>query len=193
MGVPLEGGLWQAACLGQQMRRLAEPSTVARMLQLHPVCCRPCVPLPRRGGAGSMRVVAPAAVPDGQPVVDAGYMGAPTVGLEKLDSDQAEAAVQAVLGAHRSAAAAEAGGSAGSGSGGEAVPSWQAAPRLAAIMAGEVGGGNGLEPLMVASKLGLPVVDGDLMGRAFPELQVGGEWWWWVQQPPVQAPGKTKP
>ena len=45
-------------------------------------------------------------------------------------------------------------------------------------MAGEVGGGNGLEPLVVASRLGLPAVDGDLMGRAFPELQVGEERWW---------------
>ena len=45
--------------------------------------------------------------------------------------------------------------------------------RLVALMAGEVGGGNGIEPLVVGSKMGLPVVDGDLMGRAFPELQVG--------------------
>ena len=123
-----------------------------------------------------MRVVAPAAVPDGQLVVDAGYMGAPTVGLEKRDSDQADAAVQAVLAAHRSAAEADASGTGGSGSG-EGSAGRQAAPRLAAIMAGEVGGGNGLEPLVVASRLGLPVVDGDLMGRAFPELQVGGERW----------------
>lgn len=125
-----------------------------------------------------MRVVHLAAVPDRQLVVDAGYMGAPTVGLEKLDSDQAEAAVQAVLAAYRSSAAAEAGGryGAGSSSGGEAGAGRQAAaPRLAAIMAGEVGGANGLEPLVAASRLGLPVVDGDLMGRAFPELQV---WRW---------------
>jgi hypothetical protein len=37
---------------------------------------------------------------------------------------------------------------------------------------GEVGGGNGIEPLCIAASLGLPVVDGDLMGRAFPELHM---------------------
>lgn len=47
-----------------------------------------------------------------------------------------------------------------------------AQPPLVALLAGEVGGGNGIEPLSVGSRLGLPVVDGDLMGRAFPELQV---------------------
>ena len=41
-----------------------------------------------------------------------------------------------------------------------------------AIVAGEIGGGNGLEALSVAADMGLPVVDGDFMGRAFPELQV---------------------
>ena len=53
-----------------------------------------------------MRVVAPAAVPDWQLVVDAGYMGAPTVGLEKLDSDQADAAVEAAAAAERAVLAA---------------------------------------------------------------------------------------
>lgn len=41
------------------------------------------------------------------------------------------------------------------------------------VFPGEVGGGNGLEALVVAMQMGLPVVDMDLMGRAFPELQVG--------------------
>lgn len=41
-----------------------------------------------------------------------------------------------------------------------------------AIVAGEIGGGNGLEALNVAASMGLPVVDADFMGRAFPELQV---------------------
>lgn len=41
-----------------------------------------------------------------------------------------------------------------------------------AIVAGEIGGGNGLEALNVAAAMQLPVVDADFMGRAFPELQV---------------------
>ena len=44
--------------------------------------------------------------------------------------------------------------------------------RVTALLAAEAGGGNCLEPLVVGARLGLPVVDGDLMGRAFPELQV---------------------
>jgi len=34
------------------------------------------------------------------------------------------------------------------------------------------GGSNALIPLVCALQLGLPVVDGDGMGRAFPELQM---------------------
>ena len=36
-------------------------------------------------------------------------------------------------------------------------------------MAGEIGGGNGVLPLAIAAELGLPLVDADGMGRAFPE------------------------
>jgi len=41
-----------------------------------------------------------------------------------------------------------------------------------AVMALEIGGGNGLQPLMVAALTGLPVVDADAMGRAYPEAQM---------------------
>lgn len=41
-----------------------------------------------------------------------------------------------------------------------------------AVMSVEVGGGNAFQPLMVAAKTGLPVVDADAMGRAFPEAQM---------------------
>ena len=43
---------------------------------------------------------------------------------------------------------------------------------LYAVMSCEIGGGNGLEPLAIGARMGLPVVDADFMGRAFPELQV---------------------
>jgi DUF917 family protein len=36
----------------------------------------------------------------------------------------------------------------------------------------EIGGQNSMEPLIVAAMAGLPVVDGDGMGRAFPEMQM---------------------
>ena len=44
--------------------------------------------------------------------------------------------------------------------------------RVVGVLCAEVGGMNSLEPLMVSAILGLPVVDGDGMGRAFPMLQV---------------------
>ena len=43
--------------------------------------------------------------------------------------------------------------------------------RFRAIMALEIGG-NGLQPFMVAALMGLPVVDADSMGRAYPEAQM---------------------
>jgi uncharacterized protein len=42
--------------------------------------------------------------------------------------------------------------------------------RVAALMAGEIGGGNGLVPVAWAARMGLPVADADGMGRAFPEV-----------------------
>ena len=43
---------------------------------------------------------------------------------------------------------------------------------LFAVMSCEIGGANGLEPLAIAARMDLPVLDADFMGRAFPELQV---------------------
>lgn len=42
---------------------------------------------------------------------------------------------------------------------------------VVALMAAEIGGSNGLVPIVWAVELGLPVLDADGMGRAFPEMQ----------------------
>ena len=42
--------------------------------------------------------------------------------------------------------------------------------RVAALMAAEIGGSNGLLPICWAARMGLPVADADGMGRAFPEV-----------------------
>jgi len=42
--------------------------------------------------------------------------------------------------------------------------------RVAALMAAEIGGSNGLLPIAWAARMGLPVADADGMGRAFPEV-----------------------
>ena len=43
---------------------------------------------------------------------------------------------------------------------------------IAGLTTLEVGGGNGMEALIVGAQLDLPIIDADFMGRAFPELQV---------------------
>ena len=40
------------------------------------------------------------------------------------------------------------------------------------VAIGEIGGANALRPLCAAAESGLPIVDADPMGRAFPELQM---------------------
>ena len=40
------------------------------------------------------------------------------------------------------------------------------------LMPLEIGGINSLVPIMAAARLGLPLIDADGMGRAFPELQM---------------------
>ena len=44
--------------------------------------------------------------------------------------------------------------------------------KFRAVMSLEIGGGNGTQALMAAAHLGIPVVDADCMGRAFPEAQM---------------------
>jgi DUF917 family protein len=44
--------------------------------------------------------------------------------------------------------------------------------KVDALISAEIGGGNALEPMLTAAATGLPVVDGDGMGRAFPEMQM---------------------
>jgi hypothetical protein len=70
--------------------------------------------------------------------------GAPTVGIEKLGSGREAASLRA------------------------AVERWYGR-EVGAVMAGEIGGGNGVHPLVLAASMGLPFVDADGMGRAFPE------------------------
>jgi DUF917 family protein len=92
------------------------------------------------------RVVDVAEVPDEALVVSVGGMGAPTVGFEKLARGDEELVALRALEAHLGR-------------------------RIEFLVAGEVGGGNAVAPLVVGVQAGLPVVDADGMGRAFPELQ----------------------
>jgi DUF917 family protein len=84
---------------------------------------------------------------DNDCVLPLGGIGAPTVGIERMDSgDEGKSLVEAI----------------------ESV----SGEKVTAVIADEIGGGNGLVPMVTAAQLDLPVIDGDGMGRAFPETQM---------------------
>jgi len=87
------------------------------------------------------------ALPDDAFAVSVASMGAPTVFVEKVPN--AEATVRAV----REVEA-------------------RLGRRIDAVIPLEAGGINATLPLVVAAQMGVPVVDADGMGRAFPELQM---------------------
>ncbi len=98
-----------------------------------------------RHGA-KIAVTGVADVPDDAVVCGIGAMGAPTVGIEKLPrGDEPLAALRALE--HHTGC------------------------RVTHLIAGEIGGANAMQPLIQSALSGLAAIDGDGMGRAFPELQ----------------------
>lgn len=86
-------------------------------------------------------------VPDDALVTSVGGMGAPVIGIERLpQGDEWQSALRALerfIGRE-----------------------------FTHVVPGEIGGSNSTRPLIVSAQTGLPVIDGDGMGRAFPELQM---------------------
>ncbi len=95
---------------------------------------------------GPVDVLAPDELPEDARVVCVGGIGAPTVGIEKVRDLQSYHALRAI----------------------EDFTGEQAT----ALISNEIGGSNSVEPLIAAAMAGLPVVDADGMGRAFPEFQM---------------------
>ncbi|MGH3793409.1 MAG: DUF917 domain-containing protein [Pseudonocardiaceae bacterium] len=96
---------------------------------------------------GPVELVAVDEVPDDALVVATAGMGAPTVGVEKLPrGDEHRRALQA-------------------------LQSYLGRP-ITHTVSIEAGGSNSTVPFRVAAQLGIPVVDADGMGRAFPEIQM---------------------
>ena len=96
---------------------------------------------------GVVEVVPLEEVDDGWSVGCVGGIGAPVVSNEKFEAgDECARALRAV----------------------ERV----AGRPVDALIAAEIGGANAMEPMITAAQTGLPVVDGDGMGRAFPEVQM---------------------
>ncbi len=95
----------------------------------------------------TVELVDPDDVPDEALIIPTGMMGAPAVQIEKLlQGDEAILSLRQL----------------------EAHLGRQAF----ATMSVECGGFNSMLPLIIGAKLGLPIVDADGMGRAFPELQM---------------------
>jgi len=76
-------------------------------------------------------------------IMPCGGVGAPLVGLEKIEAGDEGERLRNLMQRHTGRT-------------------------VVALMAGEIGGGNGLLPVTWAARMGLPVVDADGMGRAFP-------------------------
>lgn len=96
---------------------------------------------------GSLQIVDADDIPDDALVIPTALMGAPTVLVEKLPGGDEVIASLRKLESYL----------------GE---------RAYATMPIEAGGINSTTPLVVGARLGLPVIDADGMGRAFPELQM---------------------
>jgi len=86
-------------------------------------------------------------LPDDALVAGVGMMGAPTVDIEKIPAGDEVARTVRALEAHLKR-------------------------DFSALVISEIGGSNAMEPVICCLQLGLPVLDGDGMGRAFPELQM---------------------
>jgi DUF917 family protein len=94
-----------------------------------------------------IKLVDLAMVPDDALIAPCGWMGAPTVSEEKLPNGQEAARGLAKL---------------------EEITG----QKVYAVFPMEIGGSNGLSPLVIAAEQDIPVVDCDGMGRAFPESQM---------------------
>ena len=95
---------------------------------------------------GPVTVLTPEELPEDARVVCVGGIGAPTVGIEKVRDHQSYYALRAIED--------------------------YTGTKATALISNEIGGSNSVEPLIPAAMAGLPVVDADGMGRAFPEFQM---------------------
>jgi uncharacterized protein len=84
-------------------------------------------------------------LPDDAIIMSCGFLGAPTVTIEKLSSGDEGGYLLEEIERLRGA-------------------------KVGALMPAEIGGSNGMVPLTWSARLGLPVLDADGMGRAFPEV-----------------------
>lgn len=94
-----------------------------------------------------IRMIRPDELDPEAKIIGLGGIGAPTVSVEKMEEGGEGTRVLRAIEAHMG-------------------------HPIDAVLGDEVGGGNGIYPMVTAAKLDLPVVDADAMGRAFPEVQM---------------------
>jgi DUF917 family protein len=136
------------------MKRLLDPSSLRAL-------ARGCAVLGAGGGGdpyigmmqalqatedfGPVALVDLDELPDDKLVMPCGMIGAPTVIIEKtLNGDEGSRLREHL--------------------------EFMTGRKVAALMPAEIGGSNGLTPIAWAARMGLPVLDADGMGRAFPEI-----------------------
>lgn len=96
---------------------------------------------------GPQRIVSPRDLPDDARVVIVGGIGAPTVSIEKLNEGSEMLRALRLLEKHLGT-------------------------KFDAIACAEIGGANSIQPLIAGLQAGIPTIDSDGMGRAFPEIQM---------------------
>lgn len=109
---------------------------------------------------GPVTVIDPDELPDDAVCAMSAVMGAPTVLVEKLPGGGEQLAAIRTLEAHLGS-------------------------RISHVLCAEVGGLNSTLPIVAAAVTGLPLVDCDAMGRAFPELQMSTPTLWGIGASPM--------
>lgn len=108
---------------------------------------------------GPVTVLSPEELDDDAQVMCVGFMGAPTVTIEKITGREAYYSLKSL--------------------------EEYTGKKVSAIISNEIGGSNSIETIIPATLTGLPIVDGDGMGRAFPELQMKSFFTYGVQPTPL--------
>lgn len=92
---------------------------------------------------GTVKVVSPDYLPDDSLVGWTGCMGSPEVSMERLENDECLKAHEELMRIIKS-------------------------PPVSGFLSLEIGGGNGVVNLSVSAHFGVPCIDADFMGRAYP-------------------------
>lgn len=96
---------------------------------------------------GSQQIISPYALDDSALICVAGNIGAPTVSIEKLPEGTEMLRALRLLEQH-------------------------IGRKFDGVAIAEIGGANSMQPLIVGLQAGIPTIDSDSMGRAFPEIQM---------------------